>query len=140
MLGFFRLVRFSQRGHGEPEAEHHGNGQHEVNQNLQERNEGHQPSAARARKKHIRQEPVADNDDQDDADDGLDRFRPSPMGVAEDEVADDKGDGGGGELSKERKSKRRAPADAKQAGLDKLFKGLNVFLKFTAQKFAAFRV
>src|ERR1043165_5430651 len=140
MLGFFRLVRFSQRSHGEPEAERNRDGQHQVNQDLQEQDEFHQPYAACAREEHIRQKPVADNNDQDDADDGLDNFRPRQVGIAEDEVADDKSDGSRGELRKERKSERGAPAGTKQARLHELLKSLNVLLKFTAQKLAAFRV
>src|SRR5712671_3987385 len=140
MLWLFWFMRLSQRGHGESETEGDGDGQHEINQDLQKRNEFNQPYAARTGEKHVRQKPVADNNDQDDSDDGLDDFRPEPVSVAKYEMANDEGDGCRGQLCEERKSKGRALAGAKQPGLNQFFKSFNIFLKLTAQEFTALSV
>src|SRR6185437_2024708 len=140
MLRLFRLMRLRQCGDGKSEAENDRDGQHEINQDLQKRNELNQPHAARAREQHVRQQPVANNNDKDETDDGLNSFRPGPMRVSKDEIADNEGDRSRGELREDGKSKSCALAGAKQARLDQLFKGFNVFLKFTAQEFAALSV
>jgi hypothetical protein len=62
------------------------------------------------------------------------------MRVSKDKIADDERDRCSAELREDRKSKSCALAGAKQTRLDKIFKGLNVFLKFTTQEFAAFGV
>src|SRR5579864_1322792 len=103
MLRLFWLMRLSQRGHGEAETKHDGDGQHEIDQDLQERNEFNQPHAARPREQHVRQQPVANNNDQNDADDGLNSFRPGPMRVSKDKMADDEGNRGRAELREDRK-------------------------------------
>ena len=61
-------------------------------------------------------------------------------GIAKDKIADDECDRSRAELSEDRKSKGRTLAGAKQAWFHQIFKSFNVFLKFTAQEFAALRV
>src|SRR5579859_6453243 len=140
MLRLFRLMRLRERCDGQPETKNYDNGQHEINRGLQKRNELNQPHAARAREQHVRQQPVANNNDQNDADDGLHGFRPGLMHVAKYKIAADEGDRSRAELRENRKSKSCALAGTKQTRLDKIFKRLNVFLKFTAQEFAALSV
>src|SRR3954451_11333453 len=105
MLRLFRLMRLRQRGYGESEAESNRDRQHEIDEDLQNRNESDQPHAARAREQHIRQQPVANNNYKDNADDGLYDFRPSPVRVSIDKMADDERDRGGTELREDGKSK-----------------------------------
>jgi hypothetical protein len=105
-------MRLSQRGNGEPEAEDDGDRKHEINQSLQKRDESNQPDAARPSEQHVRQQPVANNNDQNDTDDGLNDFWPSPMRVSKDEMANNEGDGSGTELRENGKSKSCALAGA----------------------------
>src|ERR1700743_1209431 len=135
MFWLFRLMRLSKRGHREPEAENNGDRQHEIHQPLQERNKFYEPLSARAREEHIRQQAVAGDDDQNNADDGLCNFRPAPF-LTKDEIADETGDDGRDELREYGEGERGALAGAEQPRLNKLFKRLNVFLKFTCKKFA----
>ncbi len=88
MFRLFRLMRLRQSGNGQPEAKGDGDRQHEINQALQQRNKFDEPHAARAREEHVRQKPVAKNDDQNNADERLNNFRPDPVGVSKDEIAD----------------------------------------------------
>ena len=62
------------------------------------------------------------------------------MRVAKDKIADDECDRSRAELREDRKSKGRTLAGAKQTRFHQIFKSLNVFLKLTAQEFAALRV
>src|ERR1700727_1538915 len=140
MLRLFRLMRLRQRGDGESETERDGDGQHEVNQSLQYRNKFDQPLATGAREENVGEQAVTNNNDQDDADDGLGDFRPGPLVVAENEIADEKSDDCSNQLREDSEREIGAAAGAEQARFDQLFKGFNIFLKFTAQEFAALSV
>src|SRR6266481_6963789 len=137
MLRLFRLMRLRQSGHGKPKAQCDGNGQHEINQAAQQRYESHQPYALRAGKQHIGQQPVAYDNDQNNADDGLGNFRPGPILVTKNQIANEKGDRGGKKLRQYRHRQTGALAGAQQRRFNQLFKGRNVLLKFAAKKLAA---
>src|SRR6185369_4762892 len=98
MLRLFWFMRLSQRRNGKPETQSNRDGQHEIDQGLQKRNEFNQPHAPRPREQHVRQQPVANNNDQDDANDGLYNLRPGRVVLSKDKMTDDKRDGGGAQL------------------------------------------
>src|SRR3954468_8559403 len=103
MLMLFRLMRLSQCGNRQPEAKNDSDGQHEINEDLQKWNEFHQPRAARPREEHVRQQAVANNNDQNNADNGLNSLRPGPMRSSKNKIADDERDGCRAELREDRK-------------------------------------
>ena len=121
-------------------TQHDRDRQHEVDQNLQNQRPVHQPLALGAREEHERQKAVADDDDQDQADRGLQDFVDAPGLIAENQEADHQRDRRHGELREHRHGKRGPGAAHAQLGFDLLLEDVDVVLEFARKKFADFLI
>src|SRR5271157_2483286 len=125
-----------ERGDGLAESEHQRHRQDEVNQQAQEQRPVGQPAAAGSRKKDEGQQAVKNDDDQHQAERGLEDFVNAPGAVAKDGEADDHGNGGGDQLRQNGHGERGAGARDSEARLDDLLEGVDVVLELAREEFA----
>ena len=107
-LGLRRLVRMllGQRGDRLQEPQHQRDGQHHVDQYSQQHGAAHQPFAPGPRKEDKRQEAVEQDDDEDQAERGLQNLVDAPAAFAKHGEADQQGDGSGDDLRQHRHGER----------------------------------
>ena len=96
----------------------------------------HQPFAPGPRKENKRQKAIEQNDDEDEAQRGLENFVDAPGAVAEHREAHQHGDGSRYDLGQHRHGERGARPAYSQPGLNSLLEGGNVFLELPRKEFA----
>src|SRR5438105_5028613 len=94
------------------------------------------PTSAGSRKKDEWQQAIKDDDDQHQAECGLEHFVYAPGTIAKYGEAHRHRNGGSDQLRQNCHGERRPAARYSQTGLDNLLEGVNVVLEITRQKFA----
>src|SRR5208282_3875500 len=137
--GSFRLrfgVLSGERGNRLAESEHQRHRQNQINQQAQRQRPVLQPASSGSRKKDEGQQTVKKDDDQDQAERGLENFVNAPGAVAKNGEADDHGDSGGGQLGQNRHGERGALARDFEARLHDLLEGVDIVLEIAREELA----
>ena len=122
------------------EAEHDCHRHHQVNQEPQDQRPVHEPLAVGAREKHERQESIAENHDQHDADRHLQNLVNIPVAVGKQQVSDQQRDRGQDELREHCHREDGARTRNSQPGFNFLFKGVDVVLEIAREKLTQFLI
>src|ERR1700678_3515049 len=144
MVFFGGVFGFGERGDGEEELQQHRDGEDEVEERLEEREDASDPEAAGAREEELREEAVEDEDEKDEfagcADDlaeaGSARKRWDECGLGVEAQAGEESERGEGELAKDRGGESDGFAAKAEAWFDDLLPGVDVVLVLAGEKLA----